>query len=144
MLKFSETFEFSKEKFRKIPILKEFEWFERFEWFGPSPIEPFNSAGYGIISRNANDLPVHEEGDGSALLFNPDAEAVSDGQEFRLPTSRAVLALPIHVPPITTDPRVRVLPRLLRGCRRWSQRQADPEAPDPTRLKPLDHDLEDL
>ena len=21
-----------------------FEWFERFEWFGPSPIEPFNSA----------------------------------------------------------------------------------------------------
>ena len=24
----------------KIPISKEFEWFE---WFGPSPIEPFNS-----------------------------------------------------------------------------------------------------
>ena len=44
MLKFSEIFEFSKEKFRKIPILKEFEWFEWFEWFGPSPIEPFNSA----------------------------------------------------------------------------------------------------
>ena len=43
MLKFSEIFEFSKEKFRKIPILKEFEWFEWFEWFGPSPIEPFNS-----------------------------------------------------------------------------------------------------
>ena len=46
MLKISENFEFSKEKFRKIPILKEFEWFEwfeRFEWFGPSPIEPFNS-----------------------------------------------------------------------------------------------------
>ena len=43
MLKFSEMFEFSKEKFRKIPILKEFEWFEWFEWFGPSPIEPFNS-----------------------------------------------------------------------------------------------------
>ena len=42
MLKFSEIFEFSKEKFRKIPILKEFEWFEWFEWFGPSPIEPFN------------------------------------------------------------------------------------------------------
>ena len=41
MLKFSEIFEFSKQKFRKIPILKEFEWFE---WFGPSPIEPFNSA----------------------------------------------------------------------------------------------------
>ena len=41
MLKFSEILEFSKEKFRKIPILKEFEWFE---WFGPSPIEPFNSA----------------------------------------------------------------------------------------------------
>ena len=36
MLKFSEIFEFS----REIPILKEFEWFE---WFGPSPIEPFNS-----------------------------------------------------------------------------------------------------
>ena len=44
MLKFSEIFEFSKEKFRKIPILKEFEWFEWFEWFGHSPIEPFNSA----------------------------------------------------------------------------------------------------
>ena len=43
MLKFSEIFEFSKEKFRKIPIFKEFEWFEWFEWFGPSPIEPFNS-----------------------------------------------------------------------------------------------------
>ena len=43
MLKISEIFEFSKEKFRKIPILKEFEWFEWFEWFGPSPIEPFNS-----------------------------------------------------------------------------------------------------
>ena len=43
MLKFSEIFEFSKEKFRKIPILKEFEWFEWFEWFGPSTIEPFNS-----------------------------------------------------------------------------------------------------
>ena len=41
--KFSENFEFFKEKFRKIPILKEFEWFEWFEWFGPSPIEPFNS-----------------------------------------------------------------------------------------------------
>ena len=47
MLKFSEIFEFSKEKFRKIPILKEFEWFEWFEWFGPSPIEPFNS-GLGL------------------------------------------------------------------------------------------------
>ena len=40
---FFEIFEFSDEKFRKIPILKEFEWFEWFEWFGPSPIEPFNS-----------------------------------------------------------------------------------------------------
>ena len=43
MLKFSEIFELSKEKFRKIPILKGFEWFEWFEWFGPSPTEPFNS-----------------------------------------------------------------------------------------------------
>ena len=43
MMKFSEIFAFSKEKFRKIPILKEVEWFEWFEWFGPSPIEPFNS-----------------------------------------------------------------------------------------------------
>ena len=34
---------FLKEKFRKIPIFKEFEWFEWFEWFGPSPIEPFTS-----------------------------------------------------------------------------------------------------
>ena len=42
MLKFSEIFEFAEEIFRKIPILKEFEWFE---WFGPSPIEPFNSVG---------------------------------------------------------------------------------------------------
>ena len=46
MLKFSEIFEFSKEKFRKIPILNEFEWFEWFEWFGPSPIEPFNPELY--------------------------------------------------------------------------------------------------
>ena len=29
----------------KIPILKEFEWFE---WFGPSPIEPFNSGIYRV------------------------------------------------------------------------------------------------
>ena len=43
MLKFSEIFEFSKENFRKIPVLKEFECYEWFEWFGPSPIEPFNS-----------------------------------------------------------------------------------------------------
>ena len=56
MLKFSENFEFSKEKFRKIPILKEFEWFEWFEWFGPSPIEPFNSA------RDAEDLPPSQAG----------------------------------------------------------------------------------
>ena len=49
MLKFSEIFEFSKEKFRKIPILKEFEWFEWFEWFGPSPIEPFNSGTTALI-----------------------------------------------------------------------------------------------
>ena len=41
MLKFSEIFEFSSRTNPKIPILKEFEWFE---WFGPSPIEPFNSA----------------------------------------------------------------------------------------------------
>ena len=40
MLKFSETFEFSRENSL---ILKEFEWFEWFEWFGASPIEPFNS-----------------------------------------------------------------------------------------------------
>ena len=54
MLKFSEIFEFSKEKFRKIPILKEFEWFEWFEWFGPSPIEPFNSGyRYGALLRHA-------------------------------------------------------------------------------------------
>ena len=46
MLKFSEIFEFSKEKFRKIPILKEFEWFKWFECFGPSPIEPFNSGAH--------------------------------------------------------------------------------------------------
>ena len=54
MLKFSEIFEFSKEKFRKIPILKEFEWFEWFEWFGPSPIEPFNSANNGLLVRVAD------------------------------------------------------------------------------------------
>ena len=51
MLKFSEIFEFSNEKFRKIPILKEFEWFEWFEWFGPSPIEPFNSGGHSPRRR---------------------------------------------------------------------------------------------
>ena len=60
MLKFSEIFEFSKEKFRKIPILKEFEWFEWFEWFGPSPTEPFNpglqrsaTTGGARLPRNA-------------------------------------------------------------------------------------------
>ena len=60
MLKFSEIFEFSKEKFRKIPILKEFEWFEWFEWFGPSPIEPFNSAAYAKrrTSRSVSQLRV--------------------------------------------------------------------------------------
>ena len=52
MLKFSENSEFSKEKFRKIPILKEFEWFEWFEWFGPSPIEPFNSARHRRVRRS--------------------------------------------------------------------------------------------
>ena len=63
MLKFSEIFEFSKEKFRKIPILKEFEWFE---WFGPSPIEPFNSAENGrvvtVVPRRVHDevdAPLH-------------------------------------------------------------------------------------
>ena len=53
MLKFSEILEFAKEKFRKIPILKEFEWFEWFEWFGPSPTEPFNSAGHAGAWRAA-------------------------------------------------------------------------------------------
>ena len=51
MLKISEFFEVSKEKFRKIPILKEFEWFEWFEWFGPSPTEPFNSGIHGAFGR---------------------------------------------------------------------------------------------
>ena len=61
MLKCSEIFEFSKEKFRKIPILKEFEWFEWFEWFGPSPIEPFNSeadwSGRDPMHRLAAQVP---------------------------------------------------------------------------------------
>ena len=52
MLQFSEIFEFSKDKFRKIPTLKEFEWFEWFEWFGPSPTEPFNS-GADAVDRRA-------------------------------------------------------------------------------------------
>ena len=39
----------------KIPILKEF---ERFEWFGPSPIEPFNSAEDRELRRAA---PRHRE-----------------------------------------------------------------------------------
>ena len=59
MLKFSEIFEFSKEKFRKIPILKEFEWFEWFEWFGPSPIEPFNSGA--PVSYTHLTLPTNRE-----------------------------------------------------------------------------------
>ena len=54
MLKFSEIFEFSKEKFRKFPILKVFEWFE---WFGPSPIEPFNSGGPQLHPRHAGGAP---------------------------------------------------------------------------------------
>ena len=63
MLKFSEIFEFSKEKFRKIPILKEFEWFEWFEWFGPSPIEPFNS---GLGHEEAHD----DQGNRAGFLRN--------------------------------------------------------------------------
>ena len=60
MLKFSEIFEFSKEKFRKILILKEFEWFE---WFGPSPTEPFNSAaGARVIERDHSDGLARGEG----------------------------------------------------------------------------------
>ena len=58
MLKFSEIFEFSKEKFRKIPILKESEWFEWFEWFGSSPIEPFNSGG-GLRPRGDPRRALH-------------------------------------------------------------------------------------
>ena len=63
MLKFSEIFEFSKEKFRKIPILKEFEWFEWFEWFGPSPTEPFNSgssSGAESAGVQGSDSPLRE------------------------------------------------------------------------------------
>ena len=63
MLKFSEIFEFSKEKFRKIPVLKEFEWFEWFEWFGPSPIEPFNP----VVDR----LPAVGEGADAPVLGTP-------------------------------------------------------------------------
>ena len=62
MLKFSEMFEFSKEKFRKIPILKEFEWFEWFEWFGPSPIEPFNSGVKSARSPRIDSPGVEYEG----------------------------------------------------------------------------------
>ena len=65
MLKFSEIFEFSKEKFRKIPILKEFEWFEWFEWFGPSPIEPFNPGG----SRLRTSLSERHQLESCSLLF---------------------------------------------------------------------------
>ena len=52
MLNFSEISEFSRENNPKIPILKEFEWFE---WFGPSAIEPFNS---GLDRRCAEGLRV--------------------------------------------------------------------------------------
>ena len=38
----------------KIPILKEFEWFE---WFGPSPIEPFNSEEHGAGEVRAGAAP---------------------------------------------------------------------------------------
>ena len=44
------NFELSKDKFRKIPILKEFEWFE---WFGPPPIEPFNSGRCSSTKNSA-------------------------------------------------------------------------------------------
>ena len=70
MLKFSEIFEFSKEKFRKIPILKEFEWFEWFEWFDPSPIEPFNSP------RDHLPVPVHHAAVGSRPCRHVLVEAV--------------------------------------------------------------------
>ena len=55
MLKISEIFEFSKEKFRKIPILEEFEWFE---WFDPSPIVPFNSGRADLVWPR--DLPLRD------------------------------------------------------------------------------------
>ena len=80
MLKFSEIFEFSKEKFRKIPILKEFEWFEWFEWFGPSPIEPFNSG----LSRGFDFPP------------RPPSAGV-DALEFRPPVGLADLDASLHI-----------------------------------------------
>ena len=65
MLKFSEILNF----LGKIPILKEFEWSEWFEWFGPSPIEPFNSAGgqrrgsRGVPRFSSARLPGGPEGE---------------------------------------------------------------------------------
>ena len=54
MFKISEIFAFSKEKFRKIPILKQFEWFEWFEWFGPSPIEPESTLRRTLARRRVH------------------------------------------------------------------------------------------
>ena len=79
MLKFSEIFEFSKEKFRKIPILKEFEWFE---WFGPSPIEPFNSGtdpSLDHLPRRDPLVVAHAEEFWARLIGYPEEE----GRELR-------------------------------------------------------------
>ena len=75
MLKFSEIFEFSKEKFRKIPILKEFEWFEWFVWFGPSPIEPFNSAADRVRARQTAPKPASPQRPGSVYCIEKEARS---------------------------------------------------------------------
>ena len=65
MLKFSEILELSKEKFRKIPILKEFEWFEWFEMV--RMVRSLADRTFQLWQRRAERLarkPVPERGDG--------------------------------------------------------------------------------
>ena len=52
----------------KIPILKEFEWFE---WFGPSPIEPFNSGRGGRPADEDPALSDRGAAQAAALAASP-------------------------------------------------------------------------
>ena len=70
--------------------MKEFEWFELFEWFGPSPTEPFNSAaGARVVER--------DHGDGLARGEGPViAGHAGFGRAERTPTPRRALHLEAH------------------------------------------------
>ena len=104
MLKFSEIFEFSKEKFRKIPILKEFEWFEWFEWFGPSPIEPFNSAPHDAEQRGGE--PEEEVEGAPAWLLHRRCNR-GEPRERRVRARGGEKSAPVWMPSASTRDQTR-------------------------------------